>query len=106
LAMNYKELIAANLQRSIDARPELSQNELARIAGVSANTIKNILEGKVSPRWSNLEQIARALRILPHTLVIPEDEAKLLSAFQKAQPADRDFLLQSAALIARKVENQ
>jgi transcriptional regulator with XRE-family HTH domain len=104
--MDYKALIAANLKRVIESRQPRSKNELSRIAGVSANTIKNILEKKVSPQWANLEKIARALRIAPHTLVIPEDEAVLLEAFQAASPEDRDFLLQSAALITRKAENQ
>ena len=104
--MDYKVLIAANLQRAIGASQFDSQNELARVAGVSANTIKNILQQKVSPQWGNLEKIARALRTAPHLLVIPADDAALLAAFQAASPADREFLLQSAALITRKAENQ
>lgn len=103
--MEYRKLIAENLKRTIDARSVDNMNELGRAAGISANTVKNILEQKVSPRWSNLEKIARALRIAPHTLVIPADEAKLLTAYRAASPDEREFLLQSAALITRKPEN-
>lgn len=108
--MDYKALIATNLNAAIDraklARPDLSINELGREAGIAPNTIKNMLEGNVSPRWENLEKVARALRIAPHTLVIPEDEARLLSAYQKADAESREFLLKSADLTTRKGGNQ
>lgn len=104
--VDYKTLISENLRRVRAGRPEISNNELARVSGLAANTIGNIEKGKVSPRWANLEQIAKALRVPAHTLVIPEDEGKLLAAYHAASPEDRELLLQTAALIVRKSENQ
>lgn len=66
----------------------MSQNELARRAGLSSSGISTIISGSFEPRMDNLRQIAQALDCQPSDLL--DDEG-----IKKEQEAPRDPLRES-----------
>ncbi|MFD4457653.1 helix-turn-helix domain-containing protein [Nocardia sp. NPDC058480] len=64
--------VSANL-RAARARSGITQSELAQRSGISANSINRFERGLVDPRVGQLIRIARALRVLPSSML---DEVK------------------------------
>jgi transcriptional regulator with XRE-family HTH domain len=69
-AMDLKEAMATNVRRLRNAR-DLSQEELADRAGVSARYLGSIERTKVSASVTVLGQLARALRVDACELIRP-----------------------------------
>jgi transcriptional regulator with XRE-family HTH domain len=95
-----KAVLAANLA-ALMARDGLSQHALARRAGVDQKTISNVLNCVKALQLDKLEQIARAFRLAPWQLLIPElpidliDRAKLdrlIAAYLSCDDASRAIL--------------
>lgn len=59
--------------RALRQRRVLSQDELARLAGVSATTV-NSVEGGASARYITVRKLAQALGVSPEELAQPEEE--------------------------------
>jgi DNA-binding XRE family transcriptional regulator len=68
LAMDLKKAMATNVRRTRHAR-ELTQEELAGRAGLSARYLGSIERGAVSASVTVLGQLARALRVDPCELI-------------------------------------
>ncbi|MFC9966286.1 helix-turn-helix domain-containing protein [Nocardia ignorata] len=60
--------VSANL-RAARARSGITQEELARRSGVSANAITRYERGVRDPRVGQLVRLARALHVLPSSLI-------------------------------------
>lgn len=81
-------------------RKGMSQNELARKAGLSSSGMSTILKGAYDPRLSNLIAIARVLdcsvgELLGETTsqtskYVTDAEWRLLAAYRAAEPAFRE----------------
>jgi transcriptional regulator with XRE-family HTH domain len=67
-AMSLTELVAQNL-RTLRASRELSQQEVARSAGLSISYISMLERAERSPPLDTLETLARALRVAPVDLL-------------------------------------
>jgi transcriptional regulator with XRE-family HTH domain len=64
--------LAANI-REMRRRAAMTQDELAREAGVSGMTLSRIERGESEPRASTLRKLAKALEVKPQDL-FEEDE--------------------------------
>jgi transcriptional regulator with XRE-family HTH domain len=67
-AMSLTELVAQNL-RALRASRELSQQEVARNAGLSISYISMLERAERSPPLDTLETLAKALRVAPADLL-------------------------------------
>ncbi len=88
--MDLKEVMAANLRR-VRHDKQMTQEELADLAGVSARYIGAIERARVSASVTVLGQIADALAIEPGTLLKrPERKTKSVrqSATRRPLPSD------------------
>ena len=72
-----REILAANVA-ALMARDSLSQHALARRAGVNQKTISNILNCVKAVQLDKLEGIARAFRLAPWQLLVPDLPTDLL----------------------------
>jgi transcriptional regulator with XRE-family HTH domain len=68
--MDLKEVVAINLRRIRHAK-EMTQEELAEAAGLSARYVGAIERADVSPSVSVLGRIAEALNVEPMMLIEP-----------------------------------
>jgi transcriptional regulator with XRE-family HTH domain len=67
-AMSLTQLVAQNL-RALRASRELSQQEVARNAGLSISYISMLERAERSPPLDTLETLAKALRVAPVDLL-------------------------------------
>jgi transcriptional regulator with XRE-family HTH domain len=67
-------LITGRNIRQLRADAGLSQLDLAKITGLTVQSINRIEKGKVTPRRSNLELIAKALKVTPGRLTSSQQE--------------------------------
>jgi transcriptional regulator with XRE-family HTH domain len=58
-------------------RQALSQRDLAQQAGVSETTIRRIEHGLLDPRPSTIRKLAKALRVMPASLMRPVESSVL-----------------------------
>ncbi len=54
--------------RELRERNALSQRDLARLAGVAANTVLDVEKGRRRPRPSTRRKLAKALDVLPRDI--------------------------------------
>ncbi len=69
-----RAVFADNLSQALDRRYPHSTNKaksLEQDSGVTDSTIGRWLRHEVSPNLDQLEQVARALRLLPHQMLMP-----------------------------------
>ena len=59
---NERSVLGYNLRRLRRAR-DLSQKQLADLAGVHSNTVVRAELGDQDPRWSAVEKLANALKV-------------------------------------------
>ncbi|WP_446224926.1 helix-turn-helix domain-containing protein [Nocardia sp. IBHARD005] len=71
--------VSANL-RAARARSGITQDELAHRSGVSANSITRFERGVRDPRVGQLIRIARALQVLPSSLIDGAEPASMDAA--------------------------
>lgn len=83
--MNQKTVPTVRAPRTLDVVPRLprlqpirvrkalSQRELARVAGVSADTIRRIEAQGASAQFPTVRKLAEALGVEPAELMAPED---------------------------------
>ena len=58
----------ATLLRALREAKGLSQDDLARLAGVGRNTVSGLEAGERKPRPSNRRKLARALKVRPEAV--------------------------------------
>lgn len=91
----------------------ISQNELARRAGLSSSGISTIINGTFEPRMDNLRQIAQALGCQPGDLLdnqdikkeeIPEDplRASVIRDYDRLPPEAQRLVRQYIDLLAKR----
>ncbi|WP_354258051.1 helix-turn-helix transcriptional regulator [Bradyrhizobium sp. F1.13.3] len=73
--MDLKEVVATNLRRERHSQ-NLTQEELADRAGLSARYLGSIERAAVSPSVTVLGQLARALRVDPSQLIRQSGRAR------------------------------
>ncbi len=71
MSISLKGIVARNI-RTQRAKNNLTQEELAFKCEMHDNYISKVELGKVSIGIDNLERIAKALKIPPHLLLVPE----------------------------------
>jgi len=49
----------------------ISQRDLAKISGVSLNTICRLEQGKQMPNWQTIRKLAKALGVQPNIIEFP-----------------------------------
>ena len=71
--------IGKQIRKVLAKRPELNQETLAKLSGVSKGRLSRITNQKALPSMAELKKIADALRVTPAFLLSDSNEAPLTS---------------------------
>ncbi len=80
-----KKLIVMSIiddMESVRKAGHLNQDQLAAAAGIARMTVNNIATGKVDPRLSTVEALARALGL--ELMVVPKEMRSTLESFVRS----------------------
>ena len=75
----FAERLAASLQRLLDARPDISQADIARLTGLSRQTISMMFSPRVSSNTGK-HSVARRENIIKVAKALRANDAELLQA--------------------------
>lgn len=100
----------AQRARELMKRKGISQNELARKAGLSSSGISTTLSESGNPRESSMVSIYEALGMTPEEFwtdrrypeTLDSDQEHLLVIFEQLNPTGRQFMIQQAESILQQ----
>jgi len=78
--------IGKQIRKVLAKRPELNQEKLAKLSGVSKGRLSRIINQRAMPSMAELEKIADTLRVTPAFLISDSNEPPLIST-----PSDEEL---------------
>jgi transcriptional regulator with XRE-family HTH domain len=108
-----RKTLARNLRLLMDAAG-MKAPEVARLSGVDAKTVNNMLHGRFDPRPEKADQVAQVFGLNGWQLLIPDLPAdmlrnghieQLIANYVSASPDGRDSIIRVAEMAAKYVKD-